>query len=397
MSHHSFAQVLARVTRVTQEFFPKVSGPANQALELSSGLERYNIRSPIFTTTLEHDPRVRKAGVDVYRFPPIFTATNFRLSPALISLLLKHETTLIHIHGWRNPISDGAIIAARRRRIPVILHAHGIAFGYRFTSGAPGLRAARQLYDTLMRRLVCSAAAIVIAGTNGEAADLYRYGFRKAQVTVLPAGVGANFFAAFGKRSSNHQPFSLLTVGRLNALRNIEQIIRALAQLGSGYRALNLRIVGPEVRLAAGDRDGYQQRLVELARSLGVERQVVFTGQLYGEALANEYRTASAFITTTRYENFGQPVAEAAAAGLPIIATPTGLAQELLADGATGLLVPFDDVEATAAAVGCLYNNPTLRLQYGAAAHSKVEHFAWEHIAQRYLELCQRLSETAPS
>ncbi|NIP99801.1 MAG: glycosyltransferase, partial [Nitrospinaceae bacterium] len=54
------------------------------------------------------------------------------------------------------------------------------------------------------------------------------------------------------------------------------------------------------------------------------------------------YQSADVFVYPSRYENFGQPVLEAAAWGLPVIATSTGVASEIIREGETGFLTPPD-------------------------------------------------------
>src|SRR5215213_6756631 len=111
------------IPRVTQEFFPVASGPANQILALAGGLEQLGLSSPIFTTTMGTDERTHAAGVTVHRFRPLFAAPHLRPSLALQRHLMRQPAALFHVHGWRNPVADGAIMVARRRNIPVILQA----------------------------------------------------------------------------------------------------------------------------------------------------------------------------------------------------------------------------------------------------------------------------------
>jgi glycosyltransferase involved in cell wall biosynthesis len=380
-----------RVPRVTQEFFPVVSGPANQALALSRELERRGIASPILTTTTEQT-REALAGVSVHRFRPILAAPNFRPSPALQRTLMREPATVLHVHGWRNPASDGAILAARRRGIPIVVQAHGVAYGHRYSREALPIRAARRAYDAVIRAIVTRAAAIVAASTQLEADELRNYGFPAEKIVVIPVGIDERFFAAPPERRCPSKTLTLLTVGRLSPLRNVDQMIHALALLRAWGIPARLRVVGPEVRLAAGEVAGYRQQLEVLARQLGIADAVTFTGPLGGDALLEEYRLADAFICTTLYENFGQPIAEAAAMGLPIVATPAGVAVDLLKDNRAGFLVPFHDASATAVALRHLCCDGDLRARLGQAARSRAATgYSWQQITCRYIELYEGL------
>jgi glycosyltransferase involved in cell wall biosynthesis len=378
-----------QVPRITQEFFPVISGPANQALALSRGLEARGIASPIITTTPGSESALT-AGVTVRRFRPLIAAPNFRPSPALQRGVMRERASVIHIHGWRNPASDGAIFAAQRRGIPVVVQAHGIAFGHHYSKDGLLIRIMRQVYDAAIRGRVTKYAAAVVAATKLEADELADYGFPRSRIMVIPAGISERYFLGdSSSRPIRTERITLLMVARFARLRNLEQAIQALARLRAEQVLVQLRIIGPEVRLSIGDGGDYRQRLEQLARDLGVAKDVCFAGPRFDEELQKEYQSADIFICTSLYENFGQPIAEAAASGLPIVATPVGVAADLLGDGGAGLLAPFHDADATAAALRRLCSSRDLRLRLGAVAKQRAAAFDWRKIVPRYVELYQ--------
>jgi len=379
------------VPRVTQEFFPVASGPANQALAISAGLARLGIASPVLTTTPGVDRRVEAAGVSVKRFRPLLVAPHFRPSLALQRHLLHIPASALHIHGWRNPASDGAIVAARRRGIPIVLQAHGIAYGHRYSRESPLVAGPRRLYDAAIQRYVTAAADLVVASTTAEAAELHAYGFPAERIVVIPIGVDPAFLAERPGLPAR-DGLRLLTVGRLSPRRNIEQLIAALAILRAWGLPARLRVVGPEVRLAAGEPAGYRRRLEQLAARLGVHDLVTFSGPRYGAELLEEYHAADIFVCATLYENFGQPIAEAAATGLPIVATPTGVALDLPPGLSGQALVPFNDPAAMAAAIGRLHANREQRLRLGADLRRyAAATFDWRTIVPRFAALYEEV------
>lgn len=381
------------VPRVSQEFFPLVTGPVNQALAIARGLEARGISSPIFTTV----PRGAEAeppGVAVRRFRPVLSVPNVRLAPGLWLALQATPMTVLHLHNWRNPSCDGALLAALGRGVPVVAQAHGVANGFRYVEEPAAVQALRRSYEALARPLITARATVVVASTYAEADELHGYGFPRSRITIIPVGVERRFFAAEGGGGAGQAgPLTLLTVGRLSQLRNLEQMIGAVARLRSWAYEVRLRVVGPEVALVAGEPAGYVRRLEALAHRLGVADRVVFEGPLYGERLVAAYSAADIFVCTTRHENFGQPIAEAAAVGLPIVATPAGVAPDLLGDGSAGFLVPLDDVEATAEALRQLCVSEPLRRAMGAAARAyAARSFDWEQIVPRYVSLYEALA-----
>jgi glycosyltransferase involved in cell wall biosynthesis len=232
---------------------------------------------------------------------------------------------------------------------------------------------------------------VVVASTTAEAAELGAYGFPAEQIVCIPIGVDPAFFAERPSMAA-HDGLRLLTVGRLGPRRNIEQLIAAVAVLHAWGVPVRLRVVGPEVRLAAGEPGGYRRRLDQLAARLGVPDLVAFGGPRYGAELLADYHAADIFVCATLYENFGQPIAEAAATGLPIVATPTGIALDLPNELASQSLVPFNDPVAMAAAISRLHANRQRRLRlgedmrrYAAAA------FDWRSIVPRYAAIYEGL------
>jgi glycosyltransferase involved in cell wall biosynthesis len=82
------------------------------------------------------------------------------------------------------------------------------------------------------------------------------------------------------------------------------------------------------------------------------------------------YRDADIFAFPTLDDPFGFVVLEAAAAGLPMVASPwAGAAEDILTDGVNGLIRDPNDARATAAALVELARDPELRERLGRAAH----------------------------
>jgi glycosyltransferase involved in cell wall biosynthesis len=87
-----------------------------------------------------------------------------------------------------------------------------------------------------------------------------------------------------------------------------------------------------------------------------------------------------------RSEGMPTVILEAMACGLPVIATDVGAVSEVLASGETGLLVPPEDTEELAAAIGRLAREPRLAAEMGARGRELVEqHYGLDQCADRRL------------
>ncbi len=130
--------------------------------------------------------------------------------------------------------------------------------------------------------------------------------------------------------------FIFLVVGRLVQVKQIDEVIRAFAQVVE---------VEPKVRLVVAGEGPLGGKLIALVHELGLDRQVDFVGwQAEGE-LVNYYRAADCFVQASREEGYGLALLEALSCQLPVITTPVGVARQVIKDGENGLMVKdFEDL-----------------------------------------------------
>lgn len=215
-----------------------------------------------------------------------------------------------------------------------------------------------------MRRHYPAAADRVMTIHNGVDTDSFTPGSRAGEAAEMRARLGIapeRLTAAF--------------VGSEWERKGLEPAIRALAQAPDW----DLVVAG------AGDRERYEH----LAASLGVAGAVHWLGVSRDVPLV--LAMADALVFPTAYEAFPLVALEAAASGLPILATPVNGVRELIEDGLSGLLIERDP-SSIAAGLGRLAADPALRERIGAAARQAVLQFSWDRMVQRHHELYQRLA-----
>jgi glycosyltransferase involved in cell wall biosynthesis len=100
-----------------------------------------------------------------------------------------------------------------------------------------------------------------------------------------------------------------------------------------------------------------------------------------------EYSRHDMLLWTSSYEGFGLVLIEAMSQRLPVIATPSGYASTIVRDDETGVLVPFRDADAIAAAVRALCSSPARRRRLGDAGHDAVKALSWRATASRTLDV----------
>lgn len=151
-------------------------------------------------------------------------------------------------------------------------------------------------------------AACFHATAESEFLDIRRSGFTQP-VCIIPCGVHVPDNR--GRRSGGRR--RLLFLARVHPKKGVDNLLRAWQVVGRKFPDWELLVVGP-------DNEGYTGEMQTLAADLGLAR-VSFLGGLYGEAKLQAYRDADLYVLPSHSENFGITVAEALAAGTPVIVT----------------------------------------------------------------------------
>jgi glycosyltransferase involved in cell wall biosynthesis len=181
-------------------------------------------------------------------------------------------------------------------------------------------------------------ADVVFASTRTEADRIRR---STAARRVVPVGLGLSRELVLG--DLDHDPSLaagefVLTVGRLNARKNLEQTIRSALASGVVSPAHPLVVVGSP--------DGMRGELPGLLDDVGTG-SVRFTGYVSEARLRWLYRTCSAFVYLSRAEGYGMPPVEAAAFGRPVVVSDIPVFHETLGGIPVGF-IELDDVESAA-------------------------------------------------
>jgi len=235
------------------------------------------------------------------------------------------------------------VLAANRCRLRLIALVHH-PLADELGPGGPDYG---RLFDRECRALALAEGVIVTSATT--ACRLADFAVPESKIRVVRPGVAsrsvlarAGTARAIGIRDQCGVPPTLLCVASLTPRKGQDVLLRALA----GLRRLRwrLRLVGPE-------RDpAFSRRVRRLARALRLADRIGFVGPLSQARLRREYDAADLFVLPSHHEGFGMVVAEAAAHGLPIIASDAGAIPEA-AEVSRHRLVPPGDPPALAHAL----------------------------------------------
>ena len=226
----------------------------------------------------------------------------------------------------------------------------------------------------------------MVVSSKLEYEDAVEFGITKDKLHVIPMGIDVDEYMNKPVRQ-NEDTINILFVGRIARVRRIEILLQAVAKLPISF---HLTLVGGEEKTSSLSRAGYLDELKKLCGTLNISDRVTFIGPVAQDELFNWYSKGDIFVYPSLYENFGQPILEAAAAGLPIISTPVGVSQEIITDNKTGFLFNGDDQELTDRITQL--TDLSLRKEMGKAVRERVRSlYGWEEIIKQYLDLYQSL------
>ena len=179
------------------------------------------------------------------------------------------------------------------------------------------------------------AAGIRVVSERIKMSLIERYGARIPEPSVIPVLVDTNVPEPVRLPPHPSFTFALITVGRLEPEKRIEDILSALKLVSAHYPMVGLFIVG----------EGSERRKLErMVRSLGLKEKVIFLGNR--PDARGLMASAHAFIQASAYEGYGRTLVEAALAKVPIITTDVGIVGEVFKGYEDVLSVPVADPTA---------------------------------------------------
>jgi glycosyltransferase involved in cell wall biosynthesis len=268
----------------------------------------------------------------------------------------------------------------RRQRIDVV-HAHMArdyslaSYAARRNRGAKFVATRHVLFHlSRLHRHTLARATRVIAVSSAVAKELRSQQIvNENQIALIPNGIDVERFerarAGFDRgqflRTMGLPPDCLLvgSVGELRTLKRHDDFIRAAAKIVSKFPETQFVLAGLDTS-ASGE---VRKQLDKLVAELGLRDCFYFLGWL--DDAERLLCAMDVFVSASETESFGLAMAEAMAAGTPVVATRTNGAQEVVEDQKTGVLVPIGDVERIADAVVTLLADPERRRDMGVRAH----------------------------
>jgi glycosyltransferase involved in cell wall biosynthesis len=270
---------------------------------------------------------------------------------------------------------------------PQLMHAHfatepaaaardlAVSRGVPFTFTAHGYDIYRRPPADFADRAAAAAAMVTVSEANARYIHK-TFGVPVGHIRIIPCGVDTELFRPARERPDVPH---IVCVARLVPVKNLGLLFDACAGLRARGVAFRCVLVG----------DGPERRPLEAARAqLGLEEVVELAGAAEQADVLEWWRRACVAVLTSDREGMPVSLMEAAACGVPAVATAVGGVPELVEDCVTGLLTPPGDARALTDALGCLLCDPRRAAQMGASARVRaVERFSVRRQVDRLLGL----------
>jgi D-inositol-3-phosphate glycosyltransferase len=232
----------------------------------------------------------------------------------------------------------------------------------------------------------------IIATTEQEKEDLIlHYDAPPNRISVIPCGVNLELFKPIDKKLAKQQlgfknDNIILFVGRIEPLKGIDQLIRAMTYLPN-IQGLKLLIIG-------GDENSQHEmeRLKKLSRTLHIEGSVTFLGTINQHELYYYYSAADVCVLPSYYESFGLVALEAIACGTPVVATNVGNLNKIIQPANTGYVVTKNNPQQIAEKIALLLSKPDSSITNILSIRESVNQFGWPNIAQQTIQQLHKVT-----
>ena len=299
-----------------------------RALALAQSQVGHDVR--IITATPGHGPVLGgQDSVDGLRVDRVVAHLPFELPVHprtrhhLSGLLQRDPVDVVHVHaGVVSPFAWGGIRAALSVRVPVLATVHSV-------------------WDDAQRRMIAAAEGLVGWTARGvalsavsELAASHVEAALGVHVAVTPNGIDPEAWRV-SSRTAYTGVLRVTSVMRMAPRKRTEPLVRMLASaIARQEGALTATLVGDGPDRARAER---------LARRLGVEESIKFTGRLDRSRILAVFGDSDVYIQPSVKESFGIAALEARTAGLPVVARSQAGTSQFIHEGVEGLLASDDE------------------------------------------------------
>jgi len=299
----------------------------------------------------------------------------------------RERIDLLHCPYWSNPLWSPW---------PTVVTVHDVI---QFVLPEYAWRKISRVYFGLVSRAARRAEAIITVSERSKEDILNLLAVPPERIHVIGNAVDDSFYpvrdawllAAVRERYGIGSRF-ILYFGGFDLRKNVPRLIEAYARLPDHLRR--------EYQLVIAGRYQHLGHPLfpdprETVQRLGLEGNVIFTGQIREHDKAPLYSAATVFAFPSLYEGFGIPVLESMACGTPVVTSNRSALPEVAGDA--GLLVDPYDTDAICAGLADLLEQQTLRDELARRGLDRARRFTWRQVAEQTVRVYRQVIDSRQS
>ena len=377
-----------RILHVISGLDPENGGPTFALVGLAAAQQRAGLDISVMatwqiTSGFPLAERLRAAGVKV----ELIGQARGKLSrhPDLAAAVDRAvaNSDVVHVHALWEEIQHQASRAAQRRGVPYVVTPHGMLAPWSLSQGGIVHRWGKRAYVALRLRRNLNRATAIHFTTPAERDLVAPMGLR-AKSLIEPVGIDFSEFETLPEPGLFRAKYPqlagrpmVLFLSRLSPQKGLDVLIPAFARLKDSDAILVL--AGP-------DYDNYAQAVRGWVKQHKLDDRVIFTGMLHGRERIEAFRDADLFVLPSHHENFGIVVAEAMAAGAPLVISREDNIWHEVVEAGAGTAVRGGNVDGLAEELNRWIRHDAMRSAAGEKARKFArEHYDWQSIANRWV------------
>ncbi|MGD1816400.1 MAG: glycosyltransferase [Pleomorphochaeta sp.] len=331
---------------ITSDFyFPIISGVANVVYTLKKQLEKENHDVRILTFK-----KCKKSYYDEKEKIYFFKSLKFQFYKDSLSGINTHDYLMKDVYAWDPDVIHSqteffsmryAKKVAKHNNCPII-HTWHTNFSAYSNNYIVGKKLFFLILNFILQKSLRYPVIKIIAPSSSTKKMIEMDYSIKTPIVEIPSGIDLNLYSTplneteknelFKKYNFNKNCFRIITIARLASEKNIDQMLKYFSELKSTTNNLQYIIVG----------DGPERKNLEkITKSLKLENNVIFCGEIQPKEVHKFYKCANLFISGSSQETQGLTYFEALASNLPIVCKKNDVLTKILIEGKNGYI--FDN------------------------------------------------------
>lgn len=362
-----------KILHIVRQFYPMVGGMENFVLSLSTQQIENGHQVSVLTLNRNfmNNKKLPKRevvnGISIIRIP-YFGSKKYPLAFSCIKYLKGYE--IVHIHGVDFFI-DYLSVTKMFHKSKLIIHTHG---GYFHTTWGLGFK--KVFFNTISRFTFKFCNKTIAISSN----DYTIFNKITNKIVLIENGVNVEKY----KIQKDIVKGTLLTVGRIDVHKGVDNLIKVLIHLNNNGVKSTLRIVGPDWK-------GLKSKLEE-GIPTKYKDKIIFVGAVNDDELILEYAGAHLFVSASEYEGFGLTAIEAMSSGTIVVLNNIESFNSFLDGKNFGKIVDYNNISEAAEAIkDFLQINNSEYMKLSNDAREFASHYSWVNIEKEifkvYLEI----------